>query len=97
VLLTAIHPTDWQSTPVFQTWNPLRDPAPDTVLARAPVVRALVDHRTAGAVASLRALHAEPDRRIWFCGSYANEAMTLQESAVSSALDVSARLGGRQP
>ena len=42
-------------------------------------------------------MHAEPDRRVWFCGSYANEAMTLQESAVSSALDVATALGGRNP
>ena len=97
VLLTAIHPTEWQSTPVFQTWNPIREPHADTVLARAPVMRALVDAGTADAVRRLRALHDEPDRRVWFCGSYANEAMTLQESAVASALTVTARLGGRQP
>ena len=88
VVLSAIHTKEWVGPPLFQTWNPIVSPAPSSVLAEVPVERALVDSRTAGAVRTLRKLHDEPDRRVWFCGSYANDAMTLQESAVSSALAV---------
>lgn len=88
VVLSQLRPTDWTATTVFQTWNPIVRPREDSILAEVAVERALVDSQTSDAVASLRALHAEPDRRVWFCGSYANEAMTLQESAASSAAAV---------
>ena len=39
----------------------------------------------------LQALHAQPGRRLWFCGSYAQAGIPLLESAVRSADDVAQR------
>lgn len=41
----------------------------------------------------LDALHAQPGRRIFFCGSYAAQGIPLLESAVASALRVAQALG----
>lgn len=92
VVLSDIHPGKWKGDHVFQTWNPLIDPDGSMVLKRVGVERALVDSQTAQAVAGLDRLHAERNRRVWFCGSYANEAMTLQESAASSATELARRI-----
>jgi predicted NAD/FAD-binding protein len=77
--------------PVLQTWEPLFEPAPDTVLARAPLTRAVVHDGTEAALAQLRQLHAEPERRVFFCGSWAHPGVPLLESAVRSAVAVAER------
>ena len=92
IVLSDIHPGEWHGDPVFQTWNPLMEPAPEFVHQRVRVERALVDSTTEMAVRTLTELHTEADRRVWFCGSYANEAMTLQESAAASAVAVAERI-----
>ncbi|MFT6398556.1 MAG: putative NAD/FAD-binding protein [Bradymonadia bacterium] len=94
VVLSDIHPGKWKGEHVFQTWNPLIEPEESCVLKHVKVERALVDSETAEAVAGLNALHMDPDRRVWFCGSYANEAMTLQESAAVSATQLAKRIRG---
>jgi predicted NAD/FAD-binding protein len=45
----------------------------------------------------LHHLHQQPDRRIWFCGSYAAEGVPLLESAVVSSLRVANRLSIQLP
>jgi predicted NAD/FAD-binding protein len=45
------------------------------------------------ALIELQALHAEPDRRVWFAGSYAQAGIPLLESAARSAHAVAVRLG----
>lgn len=94
VVLSDLHPTAWTGPPVFQTWNPYRNPAPGTLLREVRVERAVVDAASDTALSSLHGLHAEPDRRVWFCGSYASRGMTLQEAAAASAVAVAQRIGG---
>lgn len=76
------------SAPVFQTVSPFREPAAGTVLADAELERPVVTLRSAAALASLERMHAEPDRRVWFCGSYASVGIPLLESAAVSATRV---------
>jgi predicted NAD/FAD-binding protein len=92
VWVNAVEPTLAGAPPVFQTWSPLFEPAPETVLMRVPLARAVVDGGTGPALASLRALHAEPGRRVFFCGSWAYPGVPLLESAVRSAMAVADHL-----
>jgi predicted NAD/FAD-binding protein len=74
-----------RSAPVFQTVHPLSRPREETVLAQARFERPVVDAASERALAGLARLQAEPDRRVWFCGSYAQPGIPLLESAVRSA------------
>jgi uncharacterized protein len=83
VWVNAVEPTLVDQPPVFQTWNPQF--APRRVLAKAPLQRALVDGATAGVLQALDTWHAEPQRRVFYCGSWAHAGVPLLETAVRSA------------
>ncbi|WP_052063589.1 FAD-dependent oxidoreductase [Nitrincola sp. A-D6] len=85
VWVNAVEPSLVNASPVFQTWNPLYNPEPKTVLAQIPLQRAVVHAGTEQAQIKLQQLHQQPDRRVFFCGSWAHEGVPLLESAVSSA------------
>lgn len=76
--------------PILQTVHPLRAPRDDLVISTARFERPVVDAASERALAGLATLHAEPGRRVWFCGSYAQAGIPLLESAVGSA-EVAAR------
>jgi len=44
-------------------------------------------------LAELETLQLQPNRHIWFCGSYASHGIPLLESAVNSSVKVAAQLG----
>ncbi|MES2908624.1 MAG: FAD-dependent oxidoreductase [Pseudomonadota bacterium] len=92
VLVNAVEPTLAGAPPVLQTWNPLFEPAPEQVIARVPLARAVVHAGTRSVQEQLATLHAEPDRRVFFCGSWAYPGVPLLESAVRSAQAVAAAL-----
>lgn len=92
VWVNPVEPTINPAEPVFQTWNPLFEPAPDKVMMRVPLARAVVHGGTGPALATLRRLHAEPGRRVFFCGSWAYPGVPLLESAVRSAIAVAREL-----
>lgn len=83
------------SSPVFQTWNPSIEPDPALLLGEAEFERPVVNQESMKGLARLARLHQQPDRRIWFCGSYASHGIPLLESAVNSALLIAERLNGR--
>jgi len=85
VWVNEVEPTLKGSAPVFQTWNPLFEPDPDTVLARVPLERAVVHAGTARVHEALSQWHRQPGRKVFFCGSWAYEGVPLLESAVRSA------------
>jgi predicted NAD/FAD-binding protein len=92
VWVNAVEPTLADQQPVFQTWSPRFEPQPDTLLARLPMQRALVNAGSARILRQLRAWHAQPDRRLFYCGSWAHEGVPLLESGVRSAQAVVSRL-----
>ena len=92
VLVNAVEPSLQDAPPVLQTWNPLFEPAPEHVIARVPLARAVVHAGTRSVQEQLAVLHAEPDRRVFFCGSWAYPGVPLLESAVRSAQAVAAVL-----
>jgi len=93
VWVNAVEPSLAGAPPVLQTWNPLFPPDPDKVIARVPLARAVVHGGTRQAQDELAVLHAEPGRRVFFCGSWACQGVPLLESAVRSAMAVAGHLG----
>lgn len=93
IWVNAVQPALRRGEPVFQTVHPQRDPAAGRVIGRAHFERPLVGAGTPAALRSLQRLHAEADRRIWFCGSYAQAGIPLLESAVGSAHTIAERFG----
>lgn len=85
VWVNKVEPSLKGSAPVFQTWNPLYEPDPETVLARVPLERAVVHPGTSHVHEALAQWHRQPGRRVFFCGSWAHEGVPLLESAVRSA------------
>ena len=78
--------------PIFQTVHPAVEPDPKNILARSGFERPVVNLDTQRALDRLSALHDEPDRRLWFCGSYAMDGIPLLESAAGSAVHVAERI-----
>lgn len=78
--------------PLFQTINPVREPTADLVLKDCSLQRPIVDLATQANLMQLDALHAQPGRRVFFCGSYAAQGIPLLESAVASAGAVARRV-----
>ena len=76
---------------VFQTWNPLVEPAKDTILSEATFQRPVMNARACQGIEDLRKVQGL--RNIWFCGSYARYAVPLLENGLSSAIEVCGRLG----
>ena len=97
VWVNPIEPTLSGSEPVFQTWNPLFEPEPQTVLSRVPLQRAVVSRQNSALLSELARIHKEPDRRVFFCGSYAAPGVPLLESAVCSSLRLVRCLGPQTP
>jgi predicted NAD/FAD-binding protein len=94
IWINAVQPPLRRAAPVFQTVHPHRAPRDGTLIGRSRFERPVVGPGSARALAALATLHAEPERRVWFCGSYAQAGIPLLESAARSALDVATRLGG---
>lgn len=92
ILMNPIHRGLGDGEPLLQTWNPLIEPAPERVYSRVKLERPLVNEAALAGHARLDELHAQPKRRVWFCGSYASAGVPLQESAVVSAFGVASRI-----
>ena len=94
IWINRVQPALQAAAPLFQTVMPQQAVREELVLARARFERPLVDADSASALTGLQALHAQPGRRVWLCGSYAQAGVPLLESAVASAYAVAAALNG---
>ncbi len=92
IWLNAVLPISRQAPAAFQTWNPLIAPHEDRILSQARFERPVVDLQSERGVAELDALHQQPGRRLWFCGSYAQPGVPLLESAARSAQRIARRI-----
>jgi predicted NAD/FAD-binding protein len=93
VWVNPVEPSIIQAEPIFQTWNPILPIAADKVVSRIPLQRAVTTVNNREAWEELKRLHAEPGRRVFFCGSWAATGVPLLESAVRSAMAVTQQLG----
>ena len=62
--------------------------AEERVLQDCSLQRPIVDLATQANLHQLDVLHAQPERRVFFCGFYAAQGIPLLESAVASALHI---------
>lgn len=92
IWVNAVQPVLRGAPDVFQTVQPLRPVTATAVLGQASFQRPVVDARSQQALLRLQQLQAQPGRRLWFCGSYAEAGIPLLESAVRSAWAVAQRL-----
>ncbi len=92
--MNAIVPELAQARPLFQTINPLRQPDPQRVHKVVQLDRPVLSVATLPAVRTIRRLHAQAERRVWFVGSYCTEGFPLLEAAVVSANEVARRISG---
>ena len=83
---------DWGGD-LFQTIMPICTVDPAKVISSISLQRPVVDWQSLAATKQIKEFHSQPDRRIWFCGSYASEGVPLLESGVVSSLNVAERLG----
>lgn len=94
IWINRVQPGLRHAAPLFQTVMPQRSPREDSILGHARFERPLVGAGSAAALEALQQLHAQPGRRVWWCGSYAEAGVPLLESAVRSAMAVAARVHG---
>jgi predicted NAD/FAD-binding protein len=93
IWVNALLPSYASTEPVFQTVNPHRPVNPALVIQQTHMERPVVDIHSTARIQQLDALHAEPGRRVFFCGSYAADGIPLLESAAVSAKRVAACIG----
>ncbi len=85
--------TEWKTKqPIFQTIRPLGMPKTKTVICERRLQRPLVNQKTLAGIELHQQLHAEPNRRIWFAGSYAAAGVPLLESGVVSSQNIVEKL-----
>ena len=85
IWVNRLLPSYQDARPLFQTINPMREPTAEQVLKDCNLQRPIVDLATQTNLLQLDALHAQPQRRVFFCGAYAAQGIPLLESAVASA------------
>ncbi|MCG8544510.1 MAG: FAD-dependent oxidoreductase [Alphaproteobacteria bacterium] len=83
-----------RTEPLFVTLNPVREPAPGTVIREFDYTHPYFDHAAIASQSDLASLQGR--RRTWYCGSYFGYG--FHEDALASGLAVAERLGGvRRP
>lgn len=71
---------------LLQSWDPMTAPADGTIKAQRTFHRALMTRASHKAMARLRAnMQSDPERRVWFVGSYVADGVPLLENGVQSA------------
>lgn len=93
ICLNKLYPSLKKAPAIFQTWNPLREPAPGTVVGRAFFERPLVTLESQDSIQKLRQLNQDPNRLIGFSGSFAHPGIPLLESALQSSMDIARHWG----
>ncbi len=93
--MNAIVPGLRHAPTLLQTIHPLREPAPGTVVREVTLDRPVLGVGAREGYRRVLALHREPDRRLWFCGSYLTDRLPLLESATVSAARVARHIARR--
>jgi uncharacterized protein len=92
IWMNKVQPALRDCSPVFQTWNPIIAPRPETVKAHASFERPLVNGASLVGAREMAMLQAQHGRRLWFCGSYLGPGIPLLESATATAARVVAAI-----
>ncbi len=100
IWMNRVQPALRGLSPVFQTWNPIIEPAAEHLRAQAKFERPVVNAASLVGAREVDLLHAQHGRRLWFCGSYLGPGIPLLESAAATAATVARAIdaeAGAQP
>lgn len=97
VWLNSIEPSLVGKSPVFQTWRPITEIDPKKIISTVTLTRAVVDAQTVGLNKELQQRHLNPDRKVFFCGSWSCDGLPILESAVTSAMHIAEIFGAPLP
>ncbi len=97
VWLNSIEPSLVGKTPVFQTWRPITEIDPKKIISTVTLTRAVVDAQTVALNKELQQRHLNPDRKVFFCGSWSCDGLPILESAVTSAMHIAEIFGASLP
>lgn len=93
--LTKAFSTYQHQQPVFQTWHPIKQPAPSSVIAQAVFTRPLVTLDSREAVSLLQELNTHS--RVKICGSFMANRFPLLDAAVESSVTMARQMGVEIP
>jgi uncharacterized protein len=88
IWMNRVQPALRGLSPVFQTWNPILEPRPETICTQARFQRPVVNAASLVGAREVERLHLQAGRRLWFCGSYLGPGIPLLESATATAARV---------
>lgn len=97
VWLNAVEPSLVGKSPVFQTWRPVTPIDPKKVIASVMLTRAVVDSKTVALNKQIQQRHLQPDRKVFYCGSWSCDGLPILESAVTSAMHIAEIFGAPLP
>ncbi|MER8200462.1 NAD(P)-binding protein [Acinetobacter baumannii] len=78
-------------------WRPVVDIDPKKVISKVTLTRAVVDSQTIALNKELQQRHLEPNRKVFYCGSWSCDGLPILESAVTSAMHIAEILGAPLP
>lgn len=97
VWLNSIEPSLVGKSAVFQTWRPVTEIDPKKVISSVTLTRAVVDADTVALNTELQQRHLDPNRKVFFCGSWSCDGLPILESAVTSAMKIAEVFGAPLP
>nr|WP_174506847.1 FAD-dependent oxidoreductase [Acinetobacter sp. Marseille-Q1620] len=97
VWLNSIEPSLVGKTPVFQTWRPVTSIDPKKVISSVTLTRAVVDSQTVALNKEIQERHKQPNRKVFYCGSWSCDGLPILESAVTSAMHIAQIFGAPLP
>lgn len=97
VWLNAIEPSLVGKSAVFQTWCPVMSLDPTKIIAQVRLSRAVVDSDTVALNKQIQQRHLQPNRKVFYCGSWSCDGLPILESAVTSAMHIAEVLGAPVP
>lgn len=97
VWLNSIEPSLVGKSPVFQTWRPVTEIDPKKIISVVTLNRAVVDSETVALNKALQQAHLQPNRKVFYCGSWSCDGLPILESAVTSAMHIAEIFGAALP
>jgi predicted NAD/FAD-binding protein len=97
VWLNAVEPSLVGKNPVFQTWRPVTEIDPKKIISSVTLTRAVVNSETVALNKQLQERHKQPDRKVFYCGSWSCDGLPILESAVTSAMNIAEIFGAPLP
>ncbi len=70
---------------------------PKKVISSVTLTRAVVDADTVALNTELQQRHLDPNRKVFFCGSWSCDGLPILESAVTSAMKIAEVFGAPLP